>query len=178
MKKIILGLTAGLAVLSLAGCSEDSSNSESNNDNKQKAEQSFKTEYKKGETAEHNGMSLTVKEVKWLEPNQFSDLKDGQKYCAVKVEIKNNSKTDKDYNPLDFKLNDNGNKVDMYETPVSENGEYDEYTNNRLESGTLAEGATVSGWLIAGANPNDQKLQLEYTGNMFDSKAKITFNLK
>lgn len=182
-KKWWFWLIVVIVVVGVAGGSgEEQDNASQENTPKQEQKQEankteLKSEYKVGETAEHNGLKMTVKEVKWLPANEYSNLKDGQQYCVVKVELQNNGSVDHDYNPFDFKLNDNGNKTDMMETPFDEAGEYKQYTDNMLESGTLAKGAKVEGYLIGGANPNDN-VKLEYTGNMFDSNSKVTFNLK
>lgn len=166
-------------IVGVAGGEEDttSNNSTNTNNDKPKQEQKMKSEYNVGEAAEHNGLNMTVEEVKWLPTNEFSSLKDGQQYCAVKVKITNNSNSDKNYNMFDFKLNDNGNKTDFDEIPMDVNGEYKQYNDNRLESGTLSKGASVDGYLIGAANPNDSVF-LEYTGNMFSTNTKVKFNLK
>lgn len=183
MKKLLASLLIGTSLLGLAGCggsSDDqptakSETEESSKQSETKSSEKMKTEFNVGQTISYHGVDMKVDEVKYLQPGEYDSLADGEQFVAMKITIKNVDNSEPvDYNPYDFKLSADGNKKDCDEY-MSEN---DEITNNELDSGSLEKGASVTGWLVGTANPNAQKLQLQYTGNIFENKSKIDINLK
>lgn len=127
-----------------------------------------KTTYKVGDTAEYKGVEYKVNSVKYDDGDEFSTPKDGNKYVVINVTITNKSDNKVDYNPYDFKLDDNGNQTDLDE--ISSN------VDNTLNSGSLTSGATVTGNLVGQGNPTN-KLKVIYMGGLFGDKEKVTFNL-
>lgn len=174
---VVVGVFGGSSQEDTAKDNKPTTEQTTKEDKNVKNDNKLKSEYKVGETAEHKGLSLAVKEVKWIPANEYSSLKNGQEFCIVKVEMKNNGDSEKQYDSYSFKLNDNGNKTGFDAFPISVTDEFKQYEDNRLESGTLAKGASVEGYLIGAANPNDSVF-LEYTGNMFSNETKVKFNLK
>lgn len=132
--------------------------------------------FKVGQTIEYNDIDMKVNEVKFINPEtqEYSTIGKDEQYVAVKVTIKNNESENVDYNSYDFKLDADGNVTDLDELGLDNN----DIVNNELSSGTLKKGATVSGWLVGKAKKNTKKLQLQYTGNLFDDESKIDVNLK
>lgn len=127
------------------------------------------TTFKVGETAEYKGVQFKVNKVDFTNGDPDVDTLDtGKQYVVVNITIMNNADEKYDYNPLDFKLDDNGNQTDMSEFTTS--------VQNELHSGTLAKGASVTGNLVGQANTSD-KLKLIYGGNVFSSKEHISFAL-
>ena len=127
------------------------------------------TTFKVGETAEYKGVQFKVNKVDFTNGDPDIDTLDtGKQYVVVNITIMNNADEKYDYNPLDFKLDDNGNQTDMSEFTTS--------VQDELNSGTLAKGASVTGNLVGQANTSD-KLKLIYEGNVFSSKEHISFAL-
>jgi len=127
------------------------------------------TTFKVGETAEYKGVQFKVNKVDFTNGDPDVDTLDtGKQYVVVNITIMNNGDEKYDYNPLDFKLDDNGNQTDMSEFTTS--------VQDELHSGTLAKGASVTGNLVGQANTSD-KLKLIYEGNVFSSKEHISFAL-
>lgn len=128
-----------------------------------------KTTFKVGETAEYKGVQFKVNKVDFTNGDPDVDtLDNGKQYVVVNITITNNGDDKYDYNPLDYKLDDNGNQTDMSESTSS--------VQDTLNSGTLAKGATVTGNLVGQAKTSD-KLKLIYEGNVFSSKEHIAFEL-
>ena len=127
------------------------------------------TTFKVGETAEYKGVQFKVNKVDFTNGDPDVDTLDtGKQYVVVNITIMNNGDEKYDYNPLDFKLDDNGNQTDMSEFTTS--------VQDELHRGTLAKGASVTGNLVGQANTSD-KLKLIYEGNVFSSKEHISFAL-
>lgn len=128
-----------------------------------------KTTFKVGETAEYKGVQFRVNKVDFTNGDPDIDtLDNGKQYVVVNITITNNGDDKYDYNPFDYKLDDNGNQTDMSEITSS--------VQDTLSSGTLAKGATVTGNLVGQAKTSD-KLKLIYEGNVFSSKEHVTFEL-
>ncbi|WP_105965023.1 DUF4352 domain-containing protein [Apilactobacillus micheneri] len=121
-------------------------------------------QYKVGQTIDYKGYKIKVDDVTYDNGSEFETPKSGNKYVVSKVTIKNDTDDKQDYNPYDFKLSANGNATDLDESTGNDN-----YDNNDLNSGTLAKGASVTGYLIGQANPS-AKLKLQYQPNYFDNK--------
>ncbi|GFH43489.1 hypothetical protein Hs30E_20690 [Lactococcus hodotermopsidis] len=123
--------------------------------------------FKVGDTVEVNGVHFKVNSVEFTDGEEYNEPDEGKKFVVVNVTIENQSKKVVSYNPLDFGLDDQGNVTDFWE-----------YLSGveTLSYGTLKEGGTVSGNLIGQAKQED-KLKLDYTGNMFDTSSKLSIEL-
>lgn len=127
------------------------------------------TTFKVGETAEYKGVQFKVNKVDYTSGDSDVDSPDsGKQYAVVNITITNNSDDKVDYNPYDYKLDDNGNQTDF--------DSYVSTVDSNLNSGTLATGATVTGNLVGEAATND-KLKLIYQGNMFSNAEHVVFEL-
>ena len=127
------------------------------------------TTFKVGETAEYKGVQFKVNKVDYTNGDGDVDSPDsGKQYVVVNITITNNSDDKVDYNPYDYKLDDNGNQTDF--------DSYVSTVDSNLNSGTLATGATVTGNLVGEAATSD-KLKLIYQGNMFSNAEHVVFEL-
>lgn len=169
-----------IVIVLAGGCAAISGNNDQPTAKKEdKTEQSSsKTEGKKsfnvGQTISYNGIEMKVDEVKFLNPTDASEqIGDDEQFVAVEVTLKNNEKDNVDYNLLDFKLNADGNSTSFTSVCGDQN-----IQKHVLETGSLQKGGTVTGWLVGKAKKNTKKLQLQYTGNLFDEESKIDVNLK
>lgn len=148
----------------------DSSSSKTSSAKKEKQ----KTTFAVGETVEIDGVHLTVNSVNFSEGSTYSKPKDGNQYVLVNVTIENKSKKTTNYNPYDFKLDDAGNQTALSEYIMNEDGSNP--VSDALNSGSLAEGGSVTGTMVGQAKVGD-KYKLVYTGNMFLNESKITVEL-
>lgn len=187
MKKLLASLLIGTSLLGLAGCggssdeptakseTEQSTEKSSEKQSETKSSEKMKTEFKVGQTISYHGVDMKVDEVKYIQPGEYDSLADGEQFVAMKITIKNvDNSHPVDYNPFDFQLSADGNQKDCSEYL----SDHDEISNNELESGSLEKGASVTGWLVGTAKSTASKLQLQYTGNIFENESKITINLK
>lgn len=128
--------------------------------------------YNVGDTITYKGYQIKVNKVTWSQGNDVDKPDQGKQYCIVNVTLKNVGAADKwDYNPFDFKLNDDGNNTDLDEIVTDDN-------INQLQAGSLDKGATVTGDLVGQANPNAGKLQLQYQASIWDNNKTLNINLK
>lgn len=130
--------------------------------------------FKVGDTVKADGVTLKLNKVDFNDGSSLSTPDSGKAYVIVNVTITNVDKNKVSYNPLDFKLDDNGNQTDLTELVMDDNG--NKITNDDLKYGDLSKGASVTGSMIGQATKND-KLKLIYTGSLFSNNEKITFDL-
>lgn len=130
--------------------------------------------FKVGDTVKADGVTLKLNKVDFNDGSSFSTPDSGKAYVIVNVTITNVDKNKVSYNPLDFKLDDNGNQTDLTELVMDDNG--NKITNDDLKYGDLSKGASVTGSMIGQATKNN-KLKLIYTGSLFSNNEKITFDL-
>lgn len=178
MKKIALfGITA-LAIFSLAACSSESSTPKKVDGTKtsQSSEnkEAKKTTFKVGETVDVDGVQFKVNKVDLNPGSTYSKPKEGNQYVLVNVTITNTGDKTTNYNPFDFKLDDNGNQTNLSEYIMNDDGSNP--VSDTLSSGSLSKGGSVTGTMVGQAKVGD-KYKLIYTGNMFLDKEKITFEL-
>jgi uncharacterized membrane protein len=78
--------------------------------NEQKALESAKKDFAKGETGTFDKVNVTVATVtpNWDSGNEFVKPKDGYSFVFVSLKIKNTSTETVSVNPFDFKMDDNG----------------------------------------------------------------------
>ena len=131
--------------------------------------------FNRDQTVQYDGMDLKVEDVKYIKNRgEFDDLPKDQQFIAVKVKITNNNDEVLNFNPFDFKIVADGVAHDWNFEYVN-NSEID---NKYLEAGELKKGASTEGWITDKIPTNAKKIQLEYTGTLFDDEAKFTINLK
>lgn len=130
--------------------------------------------FKVGDTVKADGVTLKLNKVDFNDGSSLSTPDSGKEYVIVNVTITNVDKNKVSYNPLDFKLDDNGNQTDLTELVMDDNG--NKITNDDLKYGDLSKGASVTGSMIGQATKNN-KLKLIYTGSLFSNNEKITFDL-
>lgn len=175
----LIVVLACLGIGAMSGNNDNGSSSKSNSSQSSSTKNSsddsgaLSKTYKVGETVNYKGYALKVNSVKWYKGSDVDEPDSGKQYCIVNVTLTNKDAEDKwEYNPFDFKLNDNGNNVDLDEA-------ISDYPNlHELQDGSLDKGASVTGDMVAQANPNSPKLQLQYQTDAWDDNQTLNINLK
>ena len=127
-------------------------------------------EYHVGDTVSYKGYEIKVNSVNYSNGSEFDTPDTGKQYIIMNVTITNNTGKKQSYNPLDFKLNANGNATDADEF-VS-----DDIATDLLNSGDLDNGASVTANLVGQADPN-AKLKLQYETSIWnDETVDISLN--
>lgn len=173
VKKKKFGCLGIIAVIVIIGIIAAVAGGNKDNDVKKVDEQTtkkeeVKTEFKVGETASYKGYEIKVNKVDFSDGSEYNKPDDGKQFVIVNITITNNTDKTQSYNPVDFKLNNNGNATDV-------NLDYVEGVDN-LNSGELDPKATVTGNLVGQASP-DGTLKLDYHSNLFSDKT-IEFVLR
>ncbi|WP_341784666.1 DUF4352 domain-containing protein [Lactococcus garvieae] len=148
----------------------DNSGSSQTSDKKESEKVSFKV----GETADIDGVQFKINKVDYSQGSSYSTPDSGNQFVLVNVTITNTSDETTDYNPYDFKIDDNGNQTNLSEYLMDENG--NDPVSDPLNSGSLAKGGSVTGTMVGQAKIGN-KYKLIYTGNMFLKDDKVTFEL-
>lgn len=124
--------------------------------------------FKIGDTVDLDGIQMTVNSVEYPAGNEYNQAEDGKSWVVVNLSIKNTSGKVVNYNPFDFKLDADGNATTFDGINID--------VKNKLNSGELKDGASVSGNLVGEADPA-KKLTLEYRGSLFSDDTKFTVKL-
>lgn len=130
-----------------------------------------KTVFKPGDVIEFDGKKVTVTDVErnWNSGNQFITPGSGNEFVKVQVAIENNSKSQASYNTFDWKLQDsNGVIKDVASVVFTVDG--------ALNSGDLAHGGKVAGFLVFEVPADDAGLTLSYNPSFWTNK-KIEIKL-
>lgn len=156
-------ITVGLAILGGAAVvSNDISN-------EQKALESAKKDFAKGEVAIFDQLEVKVNTYtpNWPSLNEFTTPKEGYEFVFVSLNIKNKGDETVSVNPFDFKLDDNGVVTD-YEIAT---------TPTPFNAVELKSGAAIDGDLVFQAKQGANDLKLEYTH--YDNRAfkEVTYSL-
>ncbi|MHA7611574.1 DUF4352 domain-containing protein [Weissella viridescens] len=171
-KKIWFWVLAIIVVIIIGGSlggSEDKAEKSDSTSKKASSSDIDNKTFNVGDTIEYKGVEFKVNSFEFKPDDpEYSALKDGNQYAIANITITNKSKDTISYNQLDFKLDNAGNLTDFIEVRAD--------SNNNLNSGDLKPGASVTGDLTGQAKPSD-KLKLNYTGNMFESKESFSVNL-
>lgn len=130
--------------------------------------------FKVGDTVKADGVTLKLNKVDYYNGSSISTPDSGKMFVMVNVTITNVDRNKVSYNPLDFKLDDNGNRTDLTEIVLDDNGH--KVVGDDLKSGDLTKGASITGTLVGQAVQTD-KLKLIYTGSLFSKDEEITFDL-
>lgn len=129
-----------------------SSSSDSDSEDTSSSSESSSSETKKdfnvGETASIDGVEYTVNKVSYSNGDGDLNTPDsGKQYVLVDITLKNGSKSDYEYNPLDFQLSNNGNKTDYEEVD-------DDFIPNSFDTGTLSPGSTYQATWVGQTGTN------------------------
>lgn len=142
---------------------DQSSGSSSSSSSSAKAPE--QTTFKAGDVISFDGKEVTVAapERNWDSGNQFIVPDSGNEFLKVQVTITNKSKTVADYNVFDWKLQDsNGVIRDVDSAAFSVDG--------ALNSGQLAPGGTISGFLVFQVKAGSTSLTLKYAPSFWSDK--------
>jgi len=174
-KRVWFWILAVIVIAVIFGSAGGNKAKKVSSENTEKASAKISNEtFKVGDTVKADGVTLKLNKVDFNDGSSLSTPDSGKAYVIVNVTITNVDKNKVSYNPLDFKLDDNGNQTDLTELAMDDNG--NKITNDDLKYGDLSKGASVTGSMIGQATKNN-KLKLIYTGSMFSNKEKITFDL-
>jgi len=174
-KRVWFWILAVIVIAVIFGSAGGDKAKKVSSENTEKASAKISNEtFKVGDTVKADGVTLKLNKVDFNDGSSLSTPDSGKAYVIVNVTITNVDKNKVSYNPLDFKLDDNGNQTDLTELVMDDNG--NKITNDDLKYGDLSKGASVTGSMIGQATKNN-KLKLIYTGSLFSNKEKITFDL-
>lgn len=174
-KRVWFWILAVIVIAVIFGSAGGNKAKKVSSENTEKASAKISNEtFKVGDTVKADGVTLKLNKVDFNDGSSLSTPDSGKAYVIVNVTITNVDKNKVSYNPLDFKLDDNGNQTDLTELVMDDNG--NKITNDDLKYGDLSKGASVTGSMIGQATKNN-KLKLIYTGSLFSNNEKITFDL-
>jgi len=174
-KRVWFWILAVIVIAVIFGSAGGNKAKKVSSENTEKASAKISNEtFKVGDTVKADGVTLKLNKVDFNDGSSLSIPDSGKAYVIVNVTITNVDKNKVSYNPLDFKLDDNGNQTDLTELVMDDNG--NKITNDDLKYGDLSKGASVTGSMIGQATKNN-KLKLIYTGSLFSNNEKITFDL-
>ena len=174
-KRVWFWILAVIVIAVIFGSAGGDKAKKVSSENTEKASAKISNEtFKVGDTVKADGVTLKLNKVDFNDGSSLSTPDSGKAYVIVNVTITNVDKNKVSYNPLDFKLDDNGNQTDLTELVMDDNG--NKITNDDLKYGDLSKGASVTGSMIGQATKNN-KLKLIYTGSLFSNNEKITFDL-
>ena len=174
-KRVWFWILAVIVIVAIFGSAGGDKAKKVSSENTEKSSAKISNEtFKVGDTVKADGVTLKLNKVDFNDGSSLSTPDSGKEYVIVNVTITNVDKNKVSYNPLDFKLDDNGNQTDLTELVMDDNG--NKITNDDLKYGDLSKGASVTGSMIGQATKNN-KLKLIYTGSLFSNNEKITFDL-
>jgi len=128
-----------------------------------------KEEFKVGEVISFDGKEVTVSQLErnWNSGNEFIVPESGDEFVKVQVTIKNNTESEISYNTFDWKLSDSKGVIKDVDSVVFS-------VDGALNSGELAPGGEVSGFLVFQVPAGDSDLTLRYEPSFWsDKKAEI-----
>lgn len=123
------------------------------------------TAFKPGETIAFDGKQVTVSapERNWNSGNEYITPSSGNEFMKVQVTIKNDSSSEAMYNTFDWKLQDSKGVIkDVAAVAFTVDG--------ALNSGQLAPGGEVAGFLVFEVPAGDTGLTLRYNPSFWSSK--------
>lgn len=162
---VVIGIVSSAAAPKDTPKLADGSSSDSASTNKE----SEQTTFKAGDVIVFDDKKVTVAapERNWDSGNQFIKPDSGNEFIKVQATIENDSKSQASYNTFDWKLQDSKGVIkDVDATAYSVDG--------ALNSGQLAPGGKVSGFLVFQAPTGDAGLTLQYSPSFWtDKKVEI-----
>lgn len=157
---VLVGIIAnGLAPKDTPKLADDSSSNASS------TTETEQTTFKPGDVIEFDGKKVTVAapERNWDTGNQFMKPESGNEFVKVQVTIENNSNTEAPYNSFDWKLQDSKGVIkDVASVAYGIDG--------ALNSGDLAPGGKVEGFLVFEVPEGDTGLTLRYSPSFWSDK--------
>lgn len=126
---------------------------------------SEKTQFKVDEVISFDDKEVTVSNIErnWNSGNQFITPDSGNEFVKVQVTIKNSSSDQISYNTFDWKMKDSSGVIkDVDSSAFSVDG--------GLNSGELAEGGQVAGFLVFQVPAGDSGLVLQYSPTFWTNK--------
>jgi hypothetical protein len=127
------------------------------------------TKFHAGDVIAFDGKEVTVSEAtrNWDSGNEFLKPDSGKEWIKVEVTIENKSDSTASYNTFDWKLQDSDGVIkDVDAVAYSVDG--------ALNSGELAPGGKVSGFLVFAVPQDDTGLKLQYSPSFWtDKKVEI-----
>lgn len=169
-KRTWLGAIILLVIIVAVASPKDEPSKVSDSKNQSSTSQQ-QTTFNPGDVIAFDGKEVTVSpaERNWNSGNQFITPNSGNEFVKVQVTIENKSSSEASYNTFDWKIrNSNGVIKDVSSTTYS--------IDNGLESGELAMGGKVSGFLVFEVPEGDQGLVLQYSPSFWSDK-KIEIKL-
>lgn len=130
-----------------------------------------KTTFKPGETIEFDKKKVTVSSVKrnWSSGNEFIVPDAGNEFVKIQVTIRNDSSNEAAYNSFDWNLQDSKGVIKDVATVAYG-------VDGALNSGDLAPGGKVEGFLVFEVKEGDKGLTLRYNPSFWSDK-KIEIKL-
>lgn len=173
---ILIVIIVIVGIVMAGGEEKPTAKNESSTEQTSKSTDSNKEKvFNKDQTIQYDGMDLKVEDVKYLgAKDEYDQLPKDKQYLAIKLKITNNNDEVLNFNPFDFKIVVDGKSKDF----ASEYLGRPEIDENNLDAGELKKGASTEGWITDKISKNAKKIQLEYTGNLFDDEAKFIINIK
>lgn len=169
-----LGLLAivGLVIMACGGGANAGGTTTSGNAGSTSTSIAPKGPAKVGDTITVDGVSTTLVSVKPIKGDEFTQPKAGNEFIVVRIKMTNKSGNEQDYNEFDFHVKTGSGNITDSTIPPST------YTaNNELNSGTLADGGTVTGDIIFEVPKGDHKAQLTWSPSFFSDKTSNAWSL-
>ncbi len=165
-----IGIIVVIGIISSAAAPKDNPKLASDSsDNSSTSRESEQTTFKAGDVIAFDDKKVTVAapERNWDSGNQYIKPDSGNEFIKVQVAIENDSKSQASYNTFDWKLQDSQGVIkDVDATAYTVDG--------ALNSGQLATGGKVSGFLIFQVPAGDAGLTLQYSPSFWtDKKVEI-----
>lgn len=136
--------------------------------NEQKALESVKKDFAKGETAKFDKLEVKATATpSWQPTDGFSTPDDGKEFVLVSLDIKNTGDEAVSVNPLDFKIEDAG-VAEMYELTT---------TSTPLNAVELQPGSSVTGDLVFQAKKGATGLKLQYKTYNTSALKEVTYTV-
>lgn len=137
--------------------------------NEQKALDSVKKDFAKGDTAKFDKLDVKVTTVtqNWQPTDGFSKPDDGKEFVLVSLDIKNTSSETVSVNPLDFKIDDAG-VAEIYELTT---------TSTPLNAVELKPGSSVTGDIVFQAKKDATGLKLQYKTFSTSAFKEVTYTI-
>lgn len=171
MKKgIVLVVTTIILLFGITGCTEDENATVSGTNKESSKKVDAKKEFQQNETAMYKNVEYTITNVERSNGSEWDKPADGKEYVIVSIKIENKSKEKISYNPYDWKMqNSNGQEDTTCFTTID--------NDTRLNSGDLVSGGIKEGTVTFEEPTGDNRLKLNYYGNMFDSNYAFQIKL-
>lgn len=125
--------------------------------------------FKIGDVISIDGQEIVVlsAEHDYQTGSKYFAAKDGKEYVKVNIQIKNKSQETKDYNALDWEIEDSNGDINSYTDAMLAQAD------DNLGSGSLAAGGAKKGSIVFEVPKGDTKLKIHYKPNIFYDKETV-----